>query len=116
MKNIILISGTLLIALNTIIGLIVTDYSTLNFLLADLSIALSAGIIYFAACSKMADGFKIGLTVLFFFTGIIRVLCIVLASKTLENNVLFVVAIAILFLEIICLAASMIISKKNHLQ
>ena len=113
MKNLILIISTLLIALNTLIGLIVADYAILNFLLANLSIALSAGIIYFMVCRKIADGFKIGLIVLFFFTGIIRFLCVALAAKTLENNVLFIVAVGILFLEIICLSASILISKKN---
>ena len=113
MKNLILIIGTLLIALNTLIGLILTDYSTLNFLLADLSIVLSAGIVYFVAWSKIADGFKIGLTVLFFFTGIIRFLCVAFTSKTLENNLLFIVVVGILFLEIICLSTSILISKKN---
>jgi len=113
MKNIILITGTLLIALNTLIGLILADYTTLNFLLANLSIALSAVIIYFATCSKIVDGFKIGLTVLFFFTGIIRFLCVALASKTLENNMFFIVAVTILFFEIICLSTSIMISKKN---
>ena len=113
MKNLILIIGTLLIALNTLIGLILSDYATQNFLLADFSLALSTGIIYYVVCSKMANGFKIGLTVLFFFTGIVRFLCVAVASKTLGNNVFFVVALAILFFEIICLAASVMISKKN---
>jgi len=113
MKNLILIIGAFLIVLNTLIGLIVSDYATLNFLLADLSIALSVGIIYFAACSKMANGFKIGLTVLFFFTGIARCLCMVFMPKTLIDNILIIVAVTVLFFEIICLSASMIISKKH---
>jgi len=113
MKNLILIIGTFLIVLNTLIGLIVSDYATLNFLLADLSIALSAGIIYFAACSKMANGFKIGLTVLFFFTGIARCLCMVFIPKTLTDNIFIIVAVMILFFEIICSSACMMISKKH---
>ena len=113
MKNLILILGALLIALNTLIGLMVTDYATLNFLLADLSIALSAGIIYFVTKSKMADGFKIGLTVLFFFTGIARCLCVALAPKALADNTLFIVAVAILFFEIICLSASFLLPKQS---
>ena len=111
MKNLILILGTLLIALNTLIGLILSDYAVLNFLLADLSLALSTVIIYAAAGSKIADGFKIGLTVLFFYTGIARCLCIALASATLADNVLFIVAAGILFFETICLSASMVVSK-----
>ena len=112
MKNLILIITTLLIALNTLIGLILSDYATLNFLLTDLSIALSGGIIYFMAYSGMANGFKIGLTVLFFFTGIARCLCVALAHKTLTDNTLLIVAISILFFELVCVGCAMFASKK----
>jgi hypothetical protein len=113
MKNLILIIGTLLMALNTLIGLIVIDYATLNFLLADLSIALSVGFMYFVANSKMANGYKIGLTVLFFFTGITRCLCAALAETVWQNNVLLIVVLGILFFELACVASSLFASKKR---
>lgn len=104
MKNLILITGTLLIALNSLIVVFVSDYAVLNFLLADLSLVLSAGVINHVACSKMKDGFKIGLTVLLVFTGIIRVVCAVF---------LLAVAVACIFsLEIICVAGAWFASKK----
>ena len=112
MKKLILITGALLIALNTLIGFILANYSTENFLLANLSLVLSTGIIYFAVCSRMANGFKIGLTVLFLFTGIARCLCVTLAPKALADNILFIVAVGVLFFEVICLSASMMIFKK----
>ena len=112
MKNIILIIGTLLIALNTLIGLIVTDYATLNFLLADLSLALSVGIIYFMACSKMANGYKIGLTTLFFFTGVVRYVCMVLMPSILENNVFIIVAASIFLFELACVTVATFASEK----
>ena len=113
MKNLTLIIGILLIVLNTLVGLIVANYATHNFLLADLSLALSAGIIYFIACCKILDGFKIGLTVLFCITGIARYLCMLLTPEILTDNILVVVAIIIFFFEIICLAASIAASKKR---
>ena len=113
MKNLILIIGALLIALNTIIGLIVTDYATLNFLLADLSIALSAGIIYFVSSSKISDGFKIGLIVLLFFTGLVRCLCAALAGQVWANNYYFIAAIGFLFFELVCVAGVLFASKKK---
>jgi len=112
MKNLILIIGTLLIVLNTLIGFIVTDYATMNFLLTDLSLALSAGIIYFVACSKMANGYKIGLALFFLFTGIIRVFCMVFIPSVLENNVLLLVAVGILLFELVCVAVALFASKK----
>lgn len=112
MKNLILIIGALLIALNTLIGLILSDYSTLNFLLADLSLVLSAGIIYVVTYSKMAPGFKIGLTGLFIFTGIVRCLCVALMPSTWENNMYLIAAIGLLFVELTCLAGVYLIGKK----
>ena len=112
MKKLILIIGALLIAFNTLIGLILSDYATLNFLLADLSIALSTAIIYFVACSKMANGFKIGLTTLFFFTGTARYLCVAFASQEWTNNGYFIAAMSILLLELACVAGALFASKK----
>jgi len=113
MKNLILIIGALLIALNTLIGLILSDYAILNFLLADLSLVLSVGLLYFVACGKMANGFKIGLTILLFFTGIVRCLCVVLAEQVWENNYCFIAAIGILLFEFACVAGAMFASKKR---
>ena len=111
MKSFIIFICTLLIALNTLIGLIVADYATLNFLLADLSIALSAGVIYFVASNKIANGFKIGLSVLLFFTGIVRCLCIAFIPPVCENNILILAAVGILLFELACVATALFANK-----
>lgn len=111
MKNLILIIGTLLIALNTLIGLTVSDYATLNFLLADLSLALSVGLLYFVACGKMANGFKIGLSTLFFFTGLVRCLCVAFTPLVWANNLFILAAVGILLVELICFFVSLQISS-----
>ena len=112
MKNLILIIGVLLIAFNTLIGLIISEYQMFNFLLANLSLVLSTGILYFVAISKMADGFKIGLVVLFFFLGMIRCLCVVLSPQTWENNGMIIAASGILLFELACWASASFASKK----
>ena len=113
MKKLIIIITALLIALNTFIGLILSGYEPFNYLLANLSIFLSAVVIYFSAHIKIADGFKIGLSSLFIFTGIARLVCLALAPEVLEDNVFLIVAVAILLFEILCLSASVVVSKKN---
>jgi len=113
MKKLIIFIGILLVVLNTLIGLIISNYATLNFLLADISIVLSVGLLYFVAYSKMADGFKIGLTVLLFFTGITRCLCVALAEQVWENNYCFIVAIGILLFELVCVATAFYASGKQ---
>ena len=112
MKNLILILGALLIALNTLIGLIISGYSTENFLFSNLSLAISAGLIYFVACSKMADGFKIGLASLFVVTGVVRFLCVALAPAVWEDNLLAIVAACVLVIEFACVAGAWIASGK----
>ena len=114
MKKLILIIGTLLIALNILAGLVISAYAPLNYLLASLSIALSTILIYAVICAKMADGFKIGLTSLFVFTGIMRVLCIALMPAVWKNNVFIIVALCILVFETACVASAWFASKKNE--
>ena len=113
MKNLILIISALLIVFNTLIGLTITNYITISFLLVDLSIALSASIIYFTVFSKIANGYIIGLTVLFFFSGIARCLCLVFAEQVWTNNFCFIVAIGIFLFELSCLASALFASKKQ---
>jgi K+ transporter len=74
--------------------------------LTDLSLALSAVLFYFIACSKMANGFKIGLTVLFIFTAIARCLCVALAKQEWSNNYCFIIAAGILFFELTFVASA----------
>ena len=114
MKKFIIIIGVLSIALNTISCLILSRYDVLNCLLADVSLLSSAVILYITADSKISIGFKIGLIVLFFFTGAVRYLCLVFASNTFLDNVLLIVALGILFFEIVCLSAAyMMIPKRK---
>jgi len=113
MKKLIIIITALLIALNTFIGLILSGYEPFNYLLANLSILLSSVVIYFSAYSKIADGFKIGLSSLFIFTGIARFFCMVFMPDTLINNIPLITAITILLFEILCLSASIVVSKKS---
>ena len=112
MKTLILIIGALLIALNTLVGLIVSGYDASNYLLSDLSIALSASMIYFVSCSTMSDGFKIGLSFLFISTGIARFLCIAFSPAVWENNLFVIVAAGVLVVEMSCVAGAWFANKK----
>ena len=60
----------------------------------------------------MVAGFKIGLTMLFFFTGIARCLCVVLMSSVWENNVCIIAAVSILLFEMACVAGTSFANKK----
>ena len=112
MKNLILILGALLIVLNTLTGLILSGYAPFNYLLADLSLAVSTGLLYFLAHRQMAHGFKIGLALLFSLTGMVRCICVALASTVWENNVYLLVALTILIFEMVCMASAGFFGKR----
>ena len=99
MKNSFLVSGGLLVLINTSIGLIFRSYSPFNMVMADVSIILSTVLLYGAFMSKMADGFKIGFTVLFAITGLIRFVCSVVSPEQFKDNMAFLVFIIFLAIE-----------------
>jgi hypothetical protein len=113
MEKLILVIGALLTLLNTIIGLVIPGYATFNFLLADLSIILSTGLIYRLLDSGAFGGFEMALTYIFCFTGIVRWVCVAFASPEMENDMTIICAATLLFLEIVCLLVAVMIEKKN---
>ena len=100
MKNLILLTGIVIVLINTISGLIFQDYAIHKMLFADFSIILSTGLLYFMHQIKTADGFKIGFTLLFAITGLIRFICAISSSSEFKNN--YAVLIFIIFFCIEC--------------
>ncbi|MDC1384751.1 hypothetical protein N8329_02090 [Crocinitomicaceae bacterium] len=99
MKNSFLVLGGILFLINTTIGLIFSSYNPFNMVMVDISILLSTALIYGAYISKMADGFKIGFTVLFAITGLIRFVCSVVSPEQFKDNMAFLVFIIFLAIE-----------------
>jgi len=112
MKNIILIFGSLLLAINTLSGLIISVYQPFNFLMANLSIILTFAIIYWLTISNLSSALKIGLSSLFIITGLIRLIFMIIMRSTWENNVLIIIVSIILFFELACMVISFYINKK----
>ncbi len=113
MKHTVWIIGSVLLAFNTLIGLVVSFYPPFNYLLADGSILLSTLLIYLTSASHLDDGYKIGLGWLFSFTGLVRTLCCMFMPQQTENNFLLVVAGGILLFEIVCMAVPLSLSKNK---
>lgn len=102
MKNNILLIGVVLTFLNTIIGIVLSDYSNFNMVFADVSILATSGLVYYLFHSSFADGFKIGFTVLFAITGLIRFVCSILSPEHFLDNIAFLTFIIFLAIEGIC--------------
>lgn len=112
MKKTILIIGIVLIILNTLIGFMSSSYKENNIVLVDLSLLLSTGLIYGLFESKLADGFKIGLTVLFLITGFIRMLVALFSNENVTDNFSIIILLVILTFEIICFVVSKFLNNK----
>jgi len=102
MKNSFLVLGGLLVLINTTIGLIFSSYKIFNMAMADVSILLSTALIYSAYKSAIADGFKIGFTVAFAITGLIRLICSIISAEQFKDNIALLVFIVFLAGEGLC--------------
>ncbi|MCX6145691.1 MAG: hypothetical protein NTW25_00350 [Candidatus Kapabacteria bacterium] len=99
MKNNILFIGIVLIVLNTIIGLIVSAYKPFNMMFVDISLIISLALTFLLSNSSIADAFKIGLTLLFVITGLVRVVCAFISPNILTNNFIVIVFLAVFAFE-----------------
>lgn len=86
MKKTFLVLGGLLVLINTSIGIIFSSYNLFNMLIADASVILSTLLLFGLYQSSMADGFKMGFTILFAITGFIRFICAVIMPEQLNDN------------------------------
>ncbi len=100
MKNIITIIGVILIIINTAASLIFPSYSTFQMLMGNLSIALSAALVFVSYNLQTADGFKIGYTLLFIFSGLIRFICAIISEAGFKNSISAFLFIIIFSIEI----------------
>jgi FtsH-binding integral membrane protein len=111
MKYLLLIAGCILIVLNTLIGLLLSKYNAFNYLMVDLSLFISTVLIYSFSNSKISIGYKIGLTVLFAITGLIKVICSMLAPQYFQDNILIVLVLMIIIFEALCLLSAFALKK-----
>lgn len=113
MKNIILVTGFILLLFNTLIGLIISAYPTFNVMVADISIILSTALLYVIGNMKLDDGYKIGLSWLFLFTGLARLVCCIALPNYTENNIVLLLIIGVILFELLCTSVCYITANKN---
>lgn len=101
MKKSIIYISIVLVILNTIIGLIIKDYESFKIVFADASIVLSSILIYLLFNLKTADGFKIGFSIFFIFSGLVRFICSIISPNEINNNIPLLIFIMCLAIEVI---------------
>jgi hypothetical protein len=112
MKKIAILTGIVLLIINTLVFIILNDYKLHNMLFANVSIILTSLLLFFLIKFKNADGFKIGLTFVFVITGVIRFSCAILSNNEIQNNFSLLIFVLIIGLEIILMFLTNLLNNK----
>lgn len=100
MTKIILFFGTLLIIVNSIIGLLISNYLPFNWLAVDIVLVINIILLYKISISKMNNGFKISLSFIFPILGLTSIILAILSPNKYEDNYYLISFILILLLEV----------------
>lgn len=112
MKNIFLIGGILAILFNSLAGVILSDYLTFNWVLADVSILVSTGLIYALYFKYLDNALKAVFTFLFLISGLIRYLLCLFAPSEMENNWFIIMIAGLISMEVLVFVFGIALRKK----
>ena len=117
MSKLTLIVGSLLLFVNTLLGLIISSYLPLNWVAVDIVVLINILLIYKISISQMNDGFKVSLSFIFAFLGIISSVLAVLSPDKWKDNYYLIGYILILLIEIsFCFIATNLKSINGNLK
>lgn len=112
MKNIIIVSYTLLIAVSLIFGLILEIYPPLNMWLISITLFINGILSYTVSSSNMNKVFKIGLWSTFTFILLIQLLLSAVCSGEIKGNLTLMFYILSFVVQIIIGVTVVNLSKK----
>lgn len=101
MSKLILIFGSLLLFVNTLFGLIISSYLPLNWVAVDIVFLINILLLYKISSSQMNNGYKISLSFIFPFLGIISTILAVISPDKFKDNYCLVGYVFILFIEVV---------------
>jgi hypothetical protein len=101
MSKLILIVGSLLLFVNTLFGLIISDYLPLNWVAVDIVFLINTLLLYKISTSQINNGFKVSLSFIFPFLGITSTVLAVLSPDKFKDNYCLVGYVIILFIEVV---------------
>ena len=112
MKKAIVLPSAILIIVNVLLGLILSQYSWFNVVMSSVIILLSAVLIHFLYSSNIKSAFKISLTTLFIFNEIVAAILGILSPASFKDNWYLIVVIALFAIELIVWAVCSAVSSK----
>lgn len=111
-KHLIVFLSLLLLLLNTLAGVILDVYSMPSCLMVDLSMFITASMLYFLSAGFISDGYKISISIILLFTGFIRLVCMGNIGTDFHNNLILLIALTVLIVEIALLFVVSYLSRK----
>lgn len=113
MKKLIVIIGMLALLANFLFGVLISIYDNFNVGLNSGVIIINSILLYLTVAMKLKDGYKVSLSGLFGFMAIVEYVACLFAPIGVENNVILIVGVIILFLEILILICAGILTNKT---
>lgn len=111
MKNIFTYIGLILILLNSSIGLISSSYSSFNWVVNDIIIALNTIILSLIANSKQKDGFKISLSFLIPVICLIQLILGMIMQGQFKDNYKLIFIICLFIIQLLFVLLGKVFSK-----
>ncbi len=100
MSKIIIYLGALFVAVNTIIGLLISNYSTFNYLSVDVVLIINTILIYRLSIDNISNGYKISLSFIYPILCLLSIILSLLSPEKLKDNYYTIGFILMLFIEI----------------
>jgi hypothetical protein len=107
------IAGILLV-LNVVTGILLSNYQLQNVLLSSSAIILTAVLICLSATMPLKGGFKVSLPFIFMIIGVVEFVLGVVSKHTFQDNWAAIVALALLAFEIVVLILAWAVSKNTR--
>ncbi len=111
MKTLSIFIGSTLLLLNIIIGLMLSEYHTFNWILNSAIIVAFVAIQCIVSSITLKDGYRISLNCLVPFITFIELVCGCVAGQKFEDNLPIVIILTLIVLEIIILISTNYLSK-----
>ena len=112
MKRTILILGGLALIVNVLFGLLLSGYSYFNMGVNCGVIALNTALLFCLYQFNMRDAFRISLSFLFVLVGLIELILGCFMQQKFQDNGYLIAMIVLLFIEIVLIVETKILSNK----
>ena len=114
MKNLSFIIGSILLLLNVLFGMMLSSYSTFNWLLNSGIIITSVVILYMVSSMELNDGFRVSFNCLFPMFTFIELICGFLAPEQFNDNLYLIAIMLLVVLQVVMLVSAGYLSTKNN--